>query len=96
MVKYGQTFTNEKFPKGTDYPKGNVPNVTHLLINITNLEEEQKDRLRGALRFFSGDRNNTKITIINGENNLPAGGIFLNSNTFEEIMEIVGKENIKN
>ena len=65
-----------------------------LSINITNLTEEQKDKLRGALKFFAGDRNNVPVQIINGENKMPAGGIFLNGNTLEQIEEIVGKENI--
>ena len=66
-----------------------------LTINITNLTEEQKDKLRGALKFFTGDRNNTLVAILNGENKMPAGGIFVNGNTLEEIEEIVGKENAK-
>ncbi len=65
-----------------------------LTINITNLTEEQKDKLRGALKFFTGDRNNTLVAILNGENKMPAGGIFVNGNTLEEIEEIVGKENV--
>ena len=65
-----------------------------LEINITNLTEEQKDKLRGALKFFAGDRNNAPVKIINGESKMLAGGIFLNGNTLEQIEEIVGKENI--
>ena len=76
---------------GVNFLNGNIKILT---INITNLTEEQKDKLRGALKFFTGDRNNTKVSIINGENNLPAGGIFLNDGTFEELKEIVGEENI--
>ena len=38
-----------------------------LSINITNLSEEGKDRLRGAIKFFSGDRNNIQIQIINND-----------------------------
>ena len=68
--------------------------INNLEINITNLSEEVKDKLRGALKFFAGDRNNTALFILNGENKLPAGGIFLNGNTLNEIEEIVGKENI--
>lgn len=65
-----------------------------LEINITNLTEEQKDKLRGALKFFAGDRNNAPVQIINGENKMPAGGIFLNGNTISQIEEIAGKENV--
>ena len=88
--------------KGTFPNVASVPFVTSennakrkiLEINITNLTEEQKDKLRGALKFFAGDRNNVPVQIINGENKMSAGGIFLNGNTLEQIEEIVGKENI--
>lgn len=97
----------EKFPLGT-FPNGvsdtygvsgtfgnqETPKRKQLTINITNLTEQQKDKLRGALKFFTGDRNNTPVKIINGENILPAGGIFVNGSTLEEIEEIVGKENV--
>lgn len=84
------------FPNGESVPLGNqeIPKRKQLTINITNLTEEQKDKLRGALKFFTGDRNNTLVAIINGENKMPAGGIFVNGTTLEEIEEIVGKENV--
>ena len=58
------------------------------------MTEDEKDKLRGALKFFAGDKNNTPVQIINGENKMPAGGIFLNGNTLEQIEEIVGKNNL--
>ena len=64
-----------------------------LNINITNLDEAKKDRLRGALKFFNGDRNNTQIEIINGEKKAPAGGLFVTPEILEEIQDIVGIEN---
>ena len=85
------------FPNGKSVPFGTsqTDNTRKVLsINITNLTEEQKDKLRGALKFFAGDRNNVPVQIINGENKMPAGGIFLNGNTLEQIEEIVGKENV--
>ena len=39
-----------------------------LLIDITNLTEENKARLRGALKFFNGEKNNTPVQVKNGEN----------------------------
>lgn len=86
------------FPNGKSVPFGNQENVVSiqrktLIINITNLTEEKKDKLRGALKFFAGDRNNTPVQIINEESAMPAGGIFVNGNTLEELEEIVGKEN---
>ena len=83
---------------GVSGPNGNMNNknsrIKAISINITNLSEGQKDRLRGALKFFTGDRNNTKVTIINNDAELPAGGIFLNSNTLDEIKSITGKDNV--
>jgi len=65
-----------------------------LELNITNLTEEQKDKLRGALRFFMGDRNNIAIKVINGESVSPAGGIFANEEVIKELEDLIGKENV--
>ena len=37
--------------------------IKTLNINITNLTEEQKQRLRGTIKFFTGDRLNVKLEI---------------------------------
>ena len=70
-------------------PKGNV-----VTIDITTLSEEQKDKLRGAIRFFAGDRNNCRIDIKNGERVDSAGGVLMSEEIFKEFKEIVGEENI--
>ena len=64
-----------------------------LNINITNLTEEQKDRLRGALKFFTGDANNMQVQIINEDRISPAGGLYVTKEILEELQEIVGIEN---
>ena len=66
----------------------------HLIINITNLTEEQKSNLRGAIKFFAGDKNNIAISVKQEGNILPCGGIYLTSEILEQFEEIVGKENI--
>ena len=66
-----------------------------LYINITNLSEEKKNQLRGALKFFTGDKNNVPVVIINGERNDPAGGLYVTKDILEELQEIVGQENAK-
>ena len=66
-----------------------------LSINISNLNEEGKERLRGAIKFFSGDRNNIQIQIVNNDRKDMAGGIFLNEEIFNEFKEIVGEDNVK-
>ncbi len=76
--------------------KGDVSSrVSNVLkINITNLSEEQKDRLRGAIKFFAGDKNNVRIDIQNGERVDSAGGVFMNEEILKEFAEIVGEENL--
>ena len=66
-----------------------------LNLDITNLEENRKEYLRGALRFFSGEKNNIQVYIINGERKDAAGGIFLNDKIIKEFEDILGKEKVK-
>ena len=65
-----------------------------LNIDITNLEEDKKDNLRGALRFFSGEKNNIQVYIINNERKDAAGGIFLNEKILKEFEELIGKQRV--
>ena len=67
-----------------------------ITIDITNLSDEQKDKLRGAIRFFAGDRNNCRIDIKNGERLDSAGGVLMNEAIYKEFQEIVGESNIRN
>lgn len=69
--------------------------IKSLNLDITNLEENRKEYLRGALRFFSGEKNNIQVYIINGERKDAAGGIFLNEKIIKEFQEILGKEKVK-
>ena len=66
-----------------------------LTINITNLSEKQKAKLRGAIKFFSGDRNNIAISVKNGDKILPCGAIYLTAEILKQFEEIAGKDNIK-
>ena len=64
-----------------------------LMIDITNLDTKKRDRLRGALKFFAGDKNNIQVEIRNGERLNPAGGLYITKEILEEIQQIVGIEN---
>ena len=66
-----------------------------LTINITNMEEKVKNKLRGALRFFNGDRNNMPVQIQDGDTIKKCGAIYLTQEILKQFEEIVGKENIK-
>lgn len=73
-----------------------------LVINLNELDEEKKDKLRGALKFFSGDKNNLQVFITKPETKIDAekedliscGGIFATNEVIQELTEIVGTENI--
>ena len=66
-----------------------------LCINITSLSEQQKEKLRGAIKFFAGDRNNIAVKIINGEKSVMSGGIFVNEEIINEFKQIAGYDNVK-
>ena len=65
-----------------------------LHLNITNLSEEQKSKLRGAIKYFNGDKNNIAVVIKVGEEIKPCGQIYCTEEIFKVFEEIVGKENI--
>lgn len=65
-----------------------------LILDITNADEIQKDKLRGAIRFFSGDRNNIAVQVnINGELK-PSGAIYCSEEILEQFKEILGNDNV--
>ena len=65
-----------------------------LTINITLLDEGAKDRLRGAIKFFKGDRANMKLQIKDSSGIKPCGGILFSDRLVKIFEEIVGKQNI--
>ena len=64
-------------------------------LNITNANEEQKDKLRGAIRYFNGDKNNISVQIIVEGEAKPCGVIYLTDSIKEVFEDILGKENVK-
>ena len=66
-----------------------------LVLDIRGVDEETKEKLRGAIRFFMGDRNNMKVEIIDEEGNKPCGAIFMIKDTREQFEEILGKERVQ-
>ena len=64
-----------------------------LMINITQLNENQKDKLRGALKFFTGENNNLQVEIKNDDKIMPAGGLYVTDKILNELKQIVGNEN---
>ena len=67
---------------------------TKMIIDITELTSNQKERLKGAIKFFSGDKVNMRLSIIEKTQEKPCGAIFLTEETLEQFKEIVGEKNI--
>ena len=65
-----------------------------LKINITNLSESKKAQLRGALKFFNGEYNNTQVQVIDGEQTLNCGTIYLTKDILQEFKELIGEEEV--
>ena len=56
--------------------------------DITNFTEEQKDKLRNAIKYFSGDKNNMNVQVKIGDEIKPCGAIYYNDEIkkiFDEI-----------
>ena len=64
-----------------------------LELDITNLDENTRTKLKGAILFFTGEKNNMPIQIKNGEKLDKAGGIYLTPEILKQFQEIVGEEN---
>lgn len=65
-----------------------------LVINITNLEEEKKAKLRGAIKYFSGDKNNINVFVQVGEEKKHCGQIYLSDEILEVFQDIADKKNV--
>ena len=66
-----------------------------LKINITSFDETQKAKLRGALKYFNGERNNTPVQVINGEQALDCGAIYMTEEILKEFQELFGEDLVK-
>ena len=64
-----------------------------LTLDITNITEEQKAKLRGAIKFFNGEQNNISVVIKINEDLKSCGAIYLTDEILKIFEEIIGKEN---
>ena len=65
-----------------------------LTLDITEATEEQKDKLRGAIRYFNGDKNNMNVQIKIGEELKPCGAIYLTDEILKVFEDIIGEEQV--
>ena len=66
-----------------------------LILNITNLEEEKKAKLRGMIRFFAGARSNLPLKIFDNGEYKPCGAILGTDEIIQEFEETIGAERVK-
>ena len=65
-----------------------------LTLDITNSTEEEKEKLRGALRYFNGDKNNINVQVKIEEETKNCGQIYLTDQIKEVFEDILGEEKV--
>ena len=94
---FGEKFSensNKYENKKQDVQNTETQKPKHLVIDITNMEEKKKTKLRGAIRFFNGERNNIPVAVKTGDEIKPCGAIHLTEEILKEFEEIAGKQNV--
>ena len=57
-----------------------------LILDITDMDEDEKEKLRGAIKYFGGERNNVRIFVKVSDEKKPCGAIYFNDEV-EKIFE---------
>ena len=65
-----------------------------LILNITDSNEREKDKLRGAIKYFNGDKNNINVFVKINDDERSCGQIYLTDQIMELFADIIGKQNV--
>jgi len=65
-----------------------------LILDITDVPEETKAKLRGIIRFFSGSKNNIELKVLDNGEYKPCGAIYQTDEIIEQFEEVLGKERV--
>lgn len=65
-----------------------------LLFDITNIDEKAKQKLRGAIKYFAGDKNNINVFVKIGEEKKSCGALYLTDEIVLIFKDIIGEENV--
>ena len=65
-----------------------------LCLNITEVTEDIKVKLRGAIKYFNGEMNNIRVEIIEGEKSIPCGAIYCTEEILKVFVEILGTDKV--
>ena len=66
-----------------------------LILDINDSTEEQKSKLRGAIKYFCGDKNNINVQIKIDKEIKPCGQIYLTKDIMKVIQNILGDNRVK-
>ena len=65
-----------------------------LVLNITESNEETKKKLRGAIKYFNGERNNINVFVKIDNEEKKCGSIYLTNEILKIFEEILGNEKV--
>ena len=65
-----------------------------LILNITDSDEKEKEKLRGAIKYFNGDKNNINVYVKINDDERACGQIYLTDDILEIFENIIGKSNV--
>ena len=82
------------FNESIDNGKSNQIRPKELILDITDATEEEKEKLRGAIKFFNGNGNNIRVNVKINEDIKYCGTIFLNDEIKEIFENIIGSEKV--
>ena len=66
-----------------EFTEETISKTKTLVIDITNMNEEQKDKLRKAIRYYKRDKNNIQIAVKINEEIRPCGAIYCDNDILE-------------
>jgi len=64
-----------------------------LILDITNTTETQKEKLRGLIKYFNGDKNNINVQIKIENEYKSCGQIYITDEIIKIFEDVIGKEN---
>ncbi len=65
-----------------------------LIFDITDLEEEKKAKLRGGIKYFTGDRNNIHVFVQINEEQKSCGAMYVSEDIIEIFKKIIGEKRV--
>ncbi len=65
-----------------------------LILDITNADEPEKAKLRGAIKYFKGDRNNINVFVKVGETKSSCGSMYCTDEIMQVFKDIAGHDKV--